>query len=240
MMTNWKIQVNQFQGSVPVLAFWGNNFLWFYEDLDSGSPADVNFIIENGLRRKDIQRIYGAPSREGDCGDFHVLVYDDTMDLHDKALATLPASGWRSWLARHLPVHVKIPGLDDDLAINMGAMRSGTGTVAGGMASADGPLNPAGHLLYGPYITLPPGSFTLEIGFVCSANATNMFDVTTGTGRTVLAVDRLDPGDPRCDGMARTVSLPFVLSASVNDIEFRSFFGGNGSLRVTSMRLRSE
>ena len=103
MATGWQIQVNQFTADAPSLFFWGSNLLWFYYDLLSGHPSRVNFIIEQGLQRPDIDRLYGKPAREADCGPFHVLIYDDEAGLRDNALETLQAAGWPNKMAKYLP-----------------------------------------------------------------------------------------------------------------------------------------
>ena len=87
-------------------------------------------------------------------------------------------------------------------------------------------------MLFGPYFTLPMGSYAVDIAFVCANNAaSNVFDATANAGKRTLAVVRLDPFDPRCNGTEQAMTLPFVLKGQTNSVEFRTLFGGRGTLK---------
>ena len=135
----------------------------------------------------------------------------------------------------------EIPQLSRRATINLAIMPHQIGAVVDGAAIARAPADRAAYLLYGPYISLPAGSYAVDIAFVCTDNAAaNVFDATAQAGKQVLAVARLEPGDPRCNGSNQTVTLPFVLKRATDAVEFRTLFGGQGMLKVTSLVLWRE
>lgn len=244
MATAWQIQVNQFIPGNPRLFSWGSDLLWFYYDYLTGEPSRANFIIDTSLKRPDIEKLYGKPSHEGDCGPFHVLVYEDGVTLRKKALETLVGQVPMDRLAAYLPNDFaniidpfgRMAPLNQK-AIAFAYMFRQIGSIVDGAAIASS-TDHAGYLLYGPYISLSAGSYAVEFTFVCTDNATaNVFDATANAGRITLASLRLDPSDPRCDAKEQTITLPFVLNKRTDAIEFRTFFGGSGTLRVTGMTL---
>jgi len=125
--------------------------------------------------------------------------------------------------------------------IDMSLMFHQTGNVRGGVAIAGAPADPPGYMLYGPYMRLSPGSYNVYFGFICIGNqAGHVMEVTSGAGKQVLAQTRLEPRDPRCDGTPHEIELPFRLTSLAEMVEFRTWFGGTGSLEVSSLRVRSQ
>ena len=128
-----------------------------------------------------------------------------------------------------------------DGSIDITTMSSGVGKIAGGVAVARAPADQAGVLLFGPYVHLLPGSYGLYIRFTCADNQTaSVMDVTALHGRQTIANTQLEPHDPRCDGAPHEVELPFGLTSAAEEVEFRVFFGGTGTLEISRLRLLVE
>lgn len=87
------------------------------------------------------------------------------------------------------------------------------------------PGNCEGTFWYGPYITLPPGNYTVEfwikvdhIGEV--SDPVMIFDVSANNGRTILAESRMPTANITLGSWAR-VTLRFALSSTMKAVEFR-------------------
>jgi hypothetical protein len=239
MATDWNIQVNQFQSGYPAPYFWGNNLSWFYFNMRSGRPTVYNFIVTNGLNRAAVELLYGKPSHEAECGRAHVMVFDDPLSLKARALTLFafiePA------MAGYLTPLSKAFSATRDLTIGIGNLSSGTGRVANDVARASSPADQPGFLLFGPYMILPSGNYALTLSYACAgSDKPGYFDVTASLGAAELAKSVIDPNTTPCTGEAESMTLRFKIGRPTSGIEFRTFFGGSGSLEVRQMRLRQE
>jgi len=140
--------------------------------------------------------------------------------------------------ARRPAQHVAdLPHTLRDGSIDIMTMSGQVGKIAGGVAVARAPADKAGVLLFGPYVHLLPGSYGLYIRFRCTDNQTaNGMDVTA-LGRHTIVSAQLEPHDPRCDGAPHEVELPFGLTSAAEQVEFRAFFGGTGTIEISRLRL---
>jgi hypothetical protein len=62
-------------------------------------------------------------------------------------------------------------------------------------------------------------------------------DVTALHGRQAIAKTQLEPHDPRCNGTPHEIELPFGLTSAAEEVEFRVFFGGTGTIEISRLRL---
>jgi hypothetical protein len=243
MATGWRTQVNQFYPGQPRLFFWGNNFLWFYYDRISGKMSNANFIIDQSLKRKDIEQLYGEHKKEGDCGCFHVLLYDNDNKLRQNALGTLSLDWiFNKKIEKHFPSNL-IHNLEalHTANINLSTMSHQIGNIAGGVATAHETSDQKGCLLFGPYITLPMGSYDIELDFICAGNSlNNILDVTAQTGNEIIAKMNINSDGQSCNGQPKKIKLSFRLNKKKEGVEFRTYFGGVGMLKVTGMKIRQE
>ena len=239
METNWRIQINQLIPGTPSLFFWGNNLLWYYYNRVSGNPLRPNFIIDNNINRVDIERFYGKPQREGDCGKYHVLIYDNSLRLRALSLETLFGWGWTKKIALHLPKSAQAPKAKEYSPINLRTLAHLTGSIIDGVAVARAPADRAGFLLYGPYATMAPNSYAVDIYFACTDNERpNVFDVAAYVRGETLARTEIGAHDARCNGQDQLTTLKFDLSKITSQIQFRVIFGGSGTLEVKRLVLR--
>jgi hypothetical protein len=131
-----------------------------------------------------------------------------------------------------------LPHTLPDGSIDITTMSKEVGKIAGGVAVARAPADKAGTLLFGPYVHLLPGSYGLYIRFTCADNQTaNVMDVTALHGRQAIAKTQLEPHDPRCNGTPHEIELPFGLTSAAEEVEFRVFFGGTGTIEISRLRL---
>jgi hypothetical protein len=141
--------------------------------------------------------------------------------------------------ARRPAQHVAaLPHTLQDGSIDITTMSGQVGKKAGSIVVARAPADQAGALLFGPYVHLLPGSYDLYIRFTCADNQTaNVMDVTALAGQQTIANTKLEVHDPRCDGAPHEVELPFELTSAAEQVEFRVFFGGTGTMEISRLRL---
>jgi hypothetical protein len=237
MATDWATQVNQFEPGNPRLFFWGSNMLWFYLDMTSGRPQIDNFIVENGFARQDIERRYGRPAKEADCGFAHVLVYDDPEALRGEALRTLPVFGRPQGMLSRLPAGVE----PTEATLLLTEFGHQTGSVTKDEAWASERADLDGYLLFGPYLFLQPGAYSVEFSFSCEGNRhANIFDISAKAGGRIMGAEALQPGDARCNGAPQMVAMAFSLASPTIGVEFRTLFGGSGTLKVVQVKLKKQ
>ncbi len=110
-----------------------------------------------------------------------------------------------------------------------------------GSIQADGSIlsnGQAGYLLYGPYISLPPGNYELSAGTTLTGSATgpigNM-DVFCESGVLAsmpISAELFEHGKA-------TLSLPFTVPENTQKLEFRLYTNGGAKLAVTGVELRN-
>lgn len=109
-----------------------------------------------------------------------------------------------------------------------------TGTDKGGYRVADGEIHAPGYLMYGPYIPLLSGNYTVEIDYELSDGGDGARPVVD-IGRfnkdpIVFYKGVLEPG-------RRTHVAEFTIDEALpNDGEIRVFFGGEGRLAIYGVR----
>ncbi|UIJ71065.1 hypothetical protein [Aurantimonas sp. HBX-1] len=237
VITDWTIDINQFAPWSPDPFFWGNNILWYYYDMDSGHLGKSNFIISNGLQKNEITNRYGEPSNEVPCAEFNIMIYDDWRQLQRRVNEKLPTANSDEEILEHFP--------DDfspvDIALgdySPTSFQRQVGVVDNGELEAKSPRDPAGFLMYGPYVDLPAGSYEVQVEFVCTnMGEGSFFDVTANIGQISLNRSVFARNDDRCNGAENSVSMPFILEKDTTNIEFRAHFGGTGDMAVKSVRV---
>lgn len=235
VLANWSPQINQFEPGYPRPFFWGNNYLWFYEDLATGRPSDVNFIVMNGLERADIEKSYGHATREVDCGPFHIFIYEDSKSLRSSILDRL--SEYK--IVYNSRWNVASLSKSSGPRISISSMEIQTGARNGKFISATAPKDGPGFLMFGPYIDLAPGNYSAGFTILCrEGQRPNSLDVTVNSGQTVLASAILSSGNSTCDGAVRLIELPLKIVRPVTQLEMRAFFSGTGSLEVQNISLK--
>ena len=236
MAVDYNIQVDQLEPTLPVPFFWGSNLLWYYFGLNSGVENAPNFIIEDGFSRSDIVVRYGEPSQEINCGGYHFLLFEDANKLQRNVLRLLDTKGLteQNIFPSGFVPRRKLQGPFD---LKMLGMQ--TGKIIGDYAVADQINDKPGYLLYGPYTRLAAGSYVLKIEFTCRGDGReNLFDVAGGGGNVSFGSVSLANQD--CDGSDKAIEIAFNLDQSNHNMEFRTYYGGKGSLAVKSLVLRAE
>lgn len=89
----------------------------------------------------------------------------------------------------------------------------------------------AGFLTYGPYLSLSAGTYKLTVTYQTDSDACYL-DVYSGTTQTEYAQLPLDSN-------AQTGNLSFTLTEDVPDMEFRTYYAGQGSLSLVQLHLVS-
>ncbi len=104
-------------------------------------------------------------------------------------------------------------------------------------------VRPAGanYLTYGPYTRLPAGGyqvdFTLWVDNNQGARQVARLDVIAEQGRRTLAVRELSADDFERAGVYQTFSLDVEVPRTLDDVEYRVYYYGNGELRVDTVRV---
>lgn len=98
-----------------------------------------------------------------------------------------------------------------------------------------------GQIVYGPYVTLPPGdyqvTFRLKSSKVTTSGPLAVLDATSGGGRNILTRKQISTTDMSTDTW-QDVSLVFNLSALTQNVEFRiEFSSGSADLYVDTIGL---
>ncbi|MFS8115077.1 hypothetical protein QD460_25395 [Rhizobium jaguaris] len=233
-MTNWDIQINQLEPAVPRPFFWGSNLQWYYYDMKSAQPSVTNFVIGNGFEQTDIVRYLGEPTYKANCDEFQILVYSDPDELRSKISNYLYLNAVAQQAMKHFPRSFR----PDQVKYELSVVSHQIGSLDGGILDAVAPRDRAGFLFFGPYIHLDKGHYETSIEYSCAGNTSeNIFDVVANQGKAQFAREDIRAGDLRCDGNRRTLTLTFDLKASADNIEFRGYYGGTGSLKIFEINL---
>lgn len=112
-------------------------------------------------------------------------------------------------------------------------LRSEVGLVEGRTLVSSGK---GGYLLFGPYLSLPPGRFVAEIAwaYVVPVGANCRVRVIAGGGTSVLFELDVQPGTTKALG---TTELLFQLEAACGDLEVQVQIGSKVEARVHSVRI---
>ncbi|TQX86913.1 MULTISPECIES: hypothetical protein [unclassified Rhizobium] len=237
VMTEWEFQINQFEPDFPVPFFWGNNLSWFYYRLASGQQLVSNFIIDDALPKSEIFRMYGVPSVQADCGGLHVLVYNDATELQRRVQKIITDRYALKDLTRNFPPDFSPVGWALGV-YQLAQVPRQTGELDQDSIVAKSPQDNAGFVMYGPYLKLPSGRYSVEYSYSCSNNASpNTFEITAELGSRALQRVQLQAYDPSCNGTLQHLALKFDLDKETANIEFRAFFGGSGTFELEEVRL---
>src|SRR5262249_18699606 len=98
---------------------------------------------------------------------------------------------------------------------------NGTWTCSGDACS--------GHVMFGPYVALPPGSYVAGFMNVSASDVTALLDVTSDRGATTITSQNVDAYG--LSGAA--VAMPFTLTGLASDVEVRMDLSGSATSSVT-------
>jgi len=87
----------------------------------------------------------------------------------------------------------------------------------------------AGYLTYGPYTHLPRGKYTVTVTYSCTGSG-NFVDIASQTGAVIHKKQDLTVNSTECH-------INFSVADAVDDLEIRTFYGGNGELSVESIQI---
>lgn len=100
----------------------------------------------------------------------------------------------------------------------------------------------AGYLMFGPFLSLAPGEYSIDIGIRPSKDLTHgriEFDVVSDGGKVDLAKKTLSPqkGNTEPDDDQISVSLPLSLTRHYNDIEIRCQINSDEFFEIDSVKV---
>ena len=235
--TDWRIQVDQFLPTQPVPFLWGSDLIWFFERLIDGTPVQHDFIILDDLPPEQVFKEYGRPDEVKPCGEHRLAIYRDSEKLQARVdLQVAPVLKVDS-IREHLPHRILTRLLARELTFGVNDLPNiighrGDGSVT--LVPADG----SGYGLFGPYISLVAGSYTVDIAFACSGTLDgSYFEITAGDeARKLVGRDVADhPGG--CDGRTQHARLSLDARQPVSMVQVRAFYGGLGTLSITGVQM---
>ncbi len=110
----------------------------------------------------------------------------------------------------------------------MSQMSAGSTTdfaASGGRACASQPVPPRGLVVFGPYVSVDPGRYRVELALRLReptlAEHVATFEVTTSRGAQVLDRLAVPASRLRADGAYSTVAVSFETAEPLRDMEFR-------------------
>ena len=115
-------------------------------------------------------------------------------------------------------------------------LRSEVGLVEGRTLVSSGK---DGHLLFGPYLSSPPGRFVAELdwAYVVPADANCRIRVVANAGKNVLFELKVQPGTRKVRGKTE---LPFQLVSSCGDLEVQLQIASRAEARIHSLHIRAD
>ena len=235
--TDWRVQVDQFFPTQPAPFFWGSDLIWFFERLTDGSPVRHDFIILDDLPPEQVFKEYGRPDEVKRCGDHTLAIYRDSEKLQGAVDLQVASVLKVDSIREHLPHRVLARLLARQLAFGVDDLHTivghrGNGSIT--LMPADGP----GYGLFGPYISLIAGSYTVDIAFACSGTLDgSYFEISAGKEQRRLAGWEFGDHPEGCDGQTRHARLSLDARQPVSMVEVRTFYGGLGNLSITDVRM---
>ncbi len=238
--TNWEIQIDQFEPGQSLPFFWGSDLIWFFEHLNGGQLAQRDFIVLNDLSSDDVFARYGLSDEIVECGHYRLAIYRTPARLESRVLRSLASTVTVQTVRDHLPPSL-VADLDASrLNFDVDDLRSLVGHREPGSISLSADDNP-GYALYGPYVTLAPGRYGVDVTFRCTARTEgSFFEVAAGDQHSKLVDWQIGIHPDVCDGHDQHARLSFVADRPLSLVEIRAFYGGRGDLTITGVHLNEE
>lgn len=185
-----------------------NSTKWYS---DTGSSGKSFILLTNkeyeALDRDMLLYQLGPPDSIGDCGTHKALLYSN-------------------------PIANKLFGKSNHILIGEKTQHQ-VGVIDSKAHTIRSEINKVGYLMYGPYISIGPGSFSVTVetsaSVPCLENACGFVEVTSQLGKKVLA-----KADIVSSSVSSKMVLPFDLEGKEAGLEIRVFTSGKSEFVVHS------
>jgi len=164
------------------------------------------------------------------------LTYSTYVTAVDNDLAHLCGEGVSEPLAKTWDAVTEMKSLFGD-SLNDSSSPTGKARVGRSLGG-----QPEGAMVYGPYIDLPPGNYT--VGFLLKVDDNRQktrvatLDVSADVGRNIISKMDICPADFNESGVYHWFNLSFTLNRPARNVEFRVWFNpGVVDLYVSQIRL---